>query len=138
LTPNSDGWITANNFDSDGDPPRAEPHLRMWWTPPASALPPAQQHNDDYAARVRQAATMLREASRKPGKLSNEVRAALSIMAEFEYLVREVLPDLLLPDLNPDDVRRATDTLLVLADRAEKARIRRDKLRSCHDPHSFQ
>jgi hypothetical protein len=128
LTPNSDGRITANNFDSDGDPPRAEPHLRMWWTQPASALPPAQQHNDDYPERVRQAATMLREAARRPGKLSNEVRAALNVMAEFEHLVREVLPDLLLPDLNPDDVRRAADTLLVLTDRVEKARIRRDKL----------
>jgi len=126
LTPLSDGWIAAKHFDSDGDPPRAEPHLRMWWTQAASG--PSQDGNDGYAERVRQAATMLREAARRPGKLSNEVRAALSTMAEFEQLVREVLPDLLLPDLNPDDVRRAADTLFALAERVEKARARRERL----------
>lgn len=116
----ANGWLVAEPFLADGDPPRAEPHLRMWWK--HSPTLPSAPTDDPYVRRVRAASLLVREASRKAGKSSNEVIAARGVMREFESLARDVLPDLILPNLDPREVRLAANTLYSLADRVERQR----------------
>ena len=116
---NDGGWWRVEPFGGDGEPPRSEPHLRVWRV--ARPTVDLGRMDDSYPDAIRQAARLLREAGRRVGRPSREVVAAQQLMAEFEALVREVVPHLLLPSVDVAAMRSAADALLSLAAYAEQS-----------------
>jgi hypothetical protein len=120
----ADGWLIPEHYNQDGDPPRTEPHLRLWLPHREVPLPtPLPQHSAlGYADVIRHASELVSawQGARRAGRMPRDVEEARAILDDFVALVRLVRPVLLIEGLiDLDAVRRARDALSTMLEAAE-------------------
>jgi hypothetical protein len=121
----ADGWLIPEHYDFDGDPPRTEPHLRLWLPHRDVSLPaPLPEHSAlAYADVVRHASEVVAawQRARRPGRMPRDVEDARAVLDDFVTLVRQIRPVLLIEGLiDLDAVRRARDALSTMLEGNER------------------